>query len=58
MDALNCQRAIAQQIIDQNGHYAVALKGNQGSLHDDVSLFLDDPIGAGAVTARWCTNRP
>jgi predicted transposase YbfD/YdcC len=42
-DALNCQRAIAQQIVEQDGDYALALKGNQGSLHDDVRLFLDDP---------------
>jgi predicted transposase YbfD/YdcC len=42
-DALNCQRAIAQQIVDQGGDYALALKGNQGTLHDDVRLFLDDP---------------
>jgi predicted transposase YbfD/YdcC len=44
VDALNCQRAIAQQIIDQGGDYAFALKGNQGTLHDDVRLFLDDPL--------------
>ena len=37
-DALNCQRAIAQQIVDQGGDYALALKGNQGTLHDDVRL--------------------
>ena len=42
-DALNCQRAIAQQIVDQGGDYALALKGNQGTLHNDVVLFLDDP---------------
>ena len=42
-DALNCQRAIAQQIVDQGGDYALARKGNQGTLHDDVKLFLDDP---------------
>src|SRR5271165_2459396 len=42
-DALNCQRAIAQQIVDQGGDYALALKGNQGTLHDDVVLYLDDP---------------
>jgi predicted transposase YbfD/YdcC len=42
-DALNCQRAIAQQIIDRGGDYALALKGNQGTLHDDVTRFLDDP---------------
>ncbi len=42
-DALNCQRAIAQQIIVQGGDYALAVKGNQGTLHNDVVLFLDDP---------------
>ena len=34
-DALNCQRTIARQIIDQGGDYALALKGNQNTLHDD-----------------------
>ena len=43
VDALNCQRAIAQQIVDQGGDYALALKGNQATLHADVSLYLDDP---------------
>src|SRR5664279_1813439 len=43
MDALNCQRAIAQQIVDQGGDYVLALKGNQGTLHGDVALFLADP---------------
>jgi predicted transposase YbfD/YdcC len=52
MDALNCQRAIAQQIVDQGGDYALALKGNQGTLHADVSLFLDDPACAGFTTAQ------
>ena len=32
-DALNCQRAIARQIVDQGGDYALALKGNQETLH-------------------------
>ena len=43
VDALNCQRAIAQQIVDQGGDYALALKGNQGTLHDDVRLLFADP---------------
>ena len=42
-DALNCQRAIAEQIVEQEGDYALALKGNQGTLHDDVILLFDDP---------------
>jgi predicted transposase YbfD/YdcC len=41
-DALNCQRAIAEQIVEQKGDYALALKGNQGTLFDDVALLLDD----------------
>jgi predicted transposase YbfD/YdcC len=42
-DALNCQRTIAAQIVEQKGDYALALKGNQGTLYDDVALLLDDP---------------
>ena len=43
VDALNCQREIAQKIVDQGGDYVLALKGNQGSLHDDVIRYFDDP---------------
>jgi predicted transposase YbfD/YdcC len=43
VDALNCQRDIASQIVAQGGDYALALKGNQGTLHDDVRMFLEDP---------------
>ena len=42
-DALNCQRAIAAKVVAKGGDYVLALKGNQGSLHDDVRTFLDDP---------------
>ena len=51
-DALNCQRAIAQQIIEQGGDYALALKGNQATLHADISLFLEDPTCTGTTTAQ------
>src|ERR1700685_2652621 len=43
VDALNCQREIAQKIVDQGGDYALALKGNQGTLHDDVIRYFNDP---------------
>ena len=42
-DALNCQRDIARLIVDRGGDYALALKGNQGTLHADASAFMDDP---------------
>jgi predicted transposase YbfD/YdcC len=44
IDAMGCQRDIAGQIIDQNGNYVLALKGNQGQLHEDVKLYMDDAI--------------
>ena len=43
VDVLSCQRDIAWQIVDQSGDYALALKGNQKTLHADVSMFRDDP---------------
>jgi predicted transposase YbfD/YdcC len=42
IDAMGCQRDIAQNIIDQGGHYIFALKGNQSSLQEDVQTFLED----------------
>ena len=42
-DAMHCQRRLSQQVVEQGGDYALALKGNQGTLSDDVRLFLDDP---------------
>jgi predicted transposase YbfD/YdcC len=38
IDAMGCQRAIAQQILDQEGSYVLALKENQRTLHADVQL--------------------
>ena len=39
-DAMGCQRAIAQKIVDKKADYILALKGNQVSFRDDVNLFL------------------
>lgn len=40
IDAMGCQTEIAQVVVDRKGDYVLALKGNQGTLHQDVqSLF-------------------
>jgi predicted transposase YbfD/YdcC len=36
IDAMGCQTEIANTIIEQGADYVLALKGNQGNLHDDV----------------------
>lgn len=43
IDAMGCQKAIAEKIIDKGGDYLLALKGNQGNLHDDVRLHFAHP---------------
>jgi predicted transposase YbfD/YdcC len=35
VDAMGCQTAIAQTIIDQGGDYVLAVKDNQGALYED-----------------------
>lgn len=44
IDAIGTQKAIAKQIIKQGGDYILALKGNQGTLNDDVRLFLETEL--------------
>ena len=40
IDAMGCQRDIAQKVVDKKADYVLALKGNQGSLREDVELFV------------------
>lgn len=39
IDAMGCQRDIAQKIVDKKADYILALKGNQGTLREDVEVF-------------------
>jgi predicted transposase YbfD/YdcC len=40
IDAMGCQTNIARLIIEGEGDYVLALKGNQGTLHNDVQDLL------------------
>ena len=42
-DAMHAQRGTAAAIVARDGDYALALKGNQGTLHEDVATYLDNP---------------
>jgi hypothetical protein len=41
IDAMGAQRDICAQIIAQGGDYVISLKGNQGTLHQDVAEFFE-----------------
>lgn len=49
IDAIGCQRDIAQKILDKKADYVLALKGNQGSLREDVELFATEQKAKGFV---------
>jgi predicted transposase YbfD/YdcC len=46
IDAMGCQKAIAEKIVNQGGDYILALKGNQSSLHEAVKLHFEQPVAS------------
>ena len=52
IDAMGCQRAIAQKIVDKKADYVLALKGNQGALRDDVELFANEQKAKGFADTK------
>ena len=47
IDAMGCQREIAQKIVEKKADYVLALKGNQGTLREDVELFVAEQEAVG-----------
>jgi predicted transposase YbfD/YdcC len=52
IDAVGCQRGIAQKVIDKKAEYVLALKGNQGSLRGDVELFAMEQKAKGFTNTK------
>jgi predicted transposase YbfD/YdcC len=44
IDAIGAQKAIASQIVDGEGDYVLALKGNQETLHQAVIDYIDERL--------------
>jgi predicted transposase YbfD/YdcC len=58
IDAMGTQTAIAEKIIDGGGDYLLALKGNQGTLHDAAIDYIDEQTKTefrGIGARRWDT---
>ena len=47
IDAMGCQRDIAAKILAKKADYVLALKGNQGTLREDVELFATEQKASG-----------
>jgi predicted transposase YbfD/YdcC len=57
IDAMGCQRDIAQKIVDKKADYVLALKGNQGSLREDVEVFVAEQKAADFKHTRISRDR-
>jgi predicted transposase YbfD/YdcC len=44
IDAMGCQKAIAESILDKGADYVLALKGNQGTLFEEVKCLFDSAL--------------
>lgn len=70
IDAMGCQTEIVNTIVEKGGHYIVAVKGNQPTLHEAVktqfdpatraptSVAIDDTTGNGRVERRRIVTTP
>lgn len=47
IDAMGCQKEIVKTIVEKGADYVLGLKGNQGTLHDDVKLYFEDCLASG-----------
>jgi predicted transposase YbfD/YdcC len=55
MEAMGCQKEIAQAMTEQGAEYVLALKENHYTLYDDVALFWDDATATDcAAIAHAC----
>lgn len=52
IDAMGCQRDIAKTILDKKADYVLALKGNQGTLLEDVELFVTEQKAKGFADTK------
>ncbi len=49
IDAMGCQKTIAQAIVDAGGDYVLTLKDNHPTLCEDVRLWLDTEVACGRL---------
>lgn len=65
IDAMGCQKEIARKIIEKEADYILAVKGNQGSLEEDIERTIlltspadeweEDDFGHGRIEKRKCS---
>jgi predicted transposase YbfD/YdcC len=52
IDAMGTQKAIAEQVVEGGADYVLALKGNQGALHQAVIQYIDEQLEGDLTDAQ------
>lgn len=56
IDAMGCQRSIASKIIERKGHYCLAVKGNQETLHKHLTDEFEKATSSDRAPQRLSTH--
>jgi predicted transposase YbfD/YdcC len=56
IDAMGCQTAIVEGIRERKGHYLLAVKDNQPTLHSDLHQAFEDGLNTGFADVRQDTH--
>ena len=56
LDAMGCQRRIAREIQEADAEYVLALKGNQGTAHEEIQSYLDAAIASADPALARCEH--
>jgi predicted transposase YbfD/YdcC len=57
IDAIGCQSAIAETIVEQGADYVLQLKENQGLLYEDTHLLFTDLVQSGFTAYPYDTHK-
>jgi len=52
IDAMGTQKAIVEQVVQGGGDYVLALKGNQGTLHQSIIEHIDEQLEGDLAEAQ------
>ena len=58
IDAAGCQKTITQKIVKGGEDYLISLKGNQGTLHEDVKLNFEQPCEQAIANMKSTETSP
>ena len=53
IDAMGCQKAIAQKIVGGGGHYALTVKDNQKHLRHDIEQAIEKAMASDLAGIEW-----